>query len=232
MIEMHLRHRQGDFRLEVDLSLPARGIIGLIGRSGSGKSTLFSCLAGHVRPTQGCISLRGRPLYHSDARINVAPAQRGIGVVFQDGLLFPHMSVKRNIAYGARNVGTGFWHEVIATLELGHLLSARPGRLSGGERQRAAIARSLMAEPELLLLDEPVSALDPALKARTLDLVARVQERTRVPMIYISHAPEEIRHLCDRVVTLQNGRIQSVTAAAEPSLRPYPALAGGLGCAV
>ncbi|MHC0052564.1 ATP-binding cassette domain-containing protein [Actibacterium sp. D379-3] len=232
MIDMHLRHRQGDFRLDIDLSLPARGIIGLIGRSGSGKSTLFSCLAGHVRPTQGCISLRGRPLYHSDARINVAPAQRGIGVVFQDGLLFPHMSVERNLAYGARNVGTEFWHEVIAALELGHLLSARPGRLSGGERQRAAIARSLMAEPELLLLDEPVSALDPALKARTLDLVARVQERTRVPMIYISHAPEEIRHLCDHVVTLQNGRIQSVTAVAERSLRPYPALAGGLGCAV
>ncbi|GAA5077224.1 ATP-binding cassette domain-containing protein [Roseibacterium beibuensis] len=225
MIDIHLRHTQGDFKLSLDLSLPAQGISGLIGRSGSGKSTLFSCLAGHVRPTRGCISLRGRALYDSARRIHVPPAQRGIGVVFQDGLLFPHMSVSRNLAYGARNVGTEFWHEVIDALDLRGLLHARPGRLSGGERQRAAIARALMAEPDLLLLDEPVSALDPGLKARTLDLIARVQERTQVPMIYISHAPEEVRRLCDRVVTLQDGRIASVTEGKTGHGHPAPSVA-------
>lgn len=207
MIEIHLDHRQGDFALSVDLDLDARGIIGLVGPSGSGKSTLFSCLAGHVTPTRGCIRIAGRRVFDSGLGINLPPARRGIGVVFQDGLLFPHMSVARNLAYGARNRGTDFWAEVVSALDLGHLMDARPARLSGGERQRAAIARALMAEPDLLLLDEPVSALDPGLKARTLDLIARVQERTEIPMIFISHAPEEVRRLCSEVVTMNDGRI-------------------------
>ena len=207
MIDIHLRHRQGDFRLDVDLSLPANGSTGLSGRSGSGKATLFSCLAGHITPTKGCIELWGRPLFNSETGVNVPAARRGIGVVFQEGLLFPHMNVERNLAYGASNRGTDFWYEVIDALDLSHLLSARPGRLSGGERQRAAIARALMARPALLLLDEPVSALDPGLKARTLDLIVRVQERTQVPMIFISHAPEEVRRLCDRTVTMSDGQI-------------------------
>ncbi|MCA0850458.1 ATP-binding cassette domain-containing protein [Salipiger thiooxidans] len=225
MIEIHLRHRQGGFALDIDLALRAQGIIGLIGRSGSGKSTLFSCLAGHARPAEGCISLYGRPLYDSTRNLNVPPAQRGIGVVFQEGVLFPHMTVRRNLAYGARNTGTAFWHEVITALDIGALLGARPGRLSGGERQRVAIARALMAEPDLLLLDEPVSALDPGLKARTLDLIAKVQERTRVPMIFISHAPEEVRRLCGQVVTLQAGRVHSVTENGHPA-PPYTYLPG------
>lgn len=229
MIEVSLDHVQGDFRLAVDLRLPAQGITGLIGRSGAGKSTLFSLLAGHLRPNRGRIALCGRTLFDSTQRIHVPPAQRGIGVVFQDGLLFPHMSVARNLAYGARNRGTDFWHEVIATLELAPLLHARPGRLSGGERQRAAIARALMAEPDLLLLDEPASALDPGLKARTLDLIARVQERTQVPMIFISHAPEEVRRLCDRVVTLHGGAVRSVSAEDTATRLPRPAMVPAKG---
>ncbi len=214
-LDIHLRHQQGAFCLALDLSLPAQGITGLIGRSGSGKSTLFACLAGHLRPAQGCIRLRDRVLYDSARGVHVPSARRGIGVVFQDGLLFPHMRVRQNLAYGARNAGTAFWHEVIEALELTDRLRAWPGQLSGGERQRAAIARALMAEPDLLLLDEPVSALDPGLKDRTLDLIQRVQQRTQVPMIFISHAPEEVRRLCQTVVTLHNGQAVSVTGATE-----------------
>lgn len=232
MIDLCLSHKQGDFRLDVDLTLPAKGIIGLIGRSGSGKSTLFSCLAGHIAPQQGCITLGKRVVFSSEAKINVPPAQRKIGVVFQDGLLFPHMNVTRNLAYGARNVGTRFWNEVIDALDLGALLTARPSRLSGGERQRVAIARALMAEPDLLLLDEPVSALDPGLKARTLDLIAQVQARTQIPMIFISHAPDEVRRLCGHVVTLDRGRIASVTEQGRDKARAYRSIAGtgGLRC--
>ncbi|MEM6679197.1 MAG: ATP-binding cassette domain-containing protein [Pseudomonadota bacterium] len=229
MIEIDLDHRLGDFTLAINLALPARGIIGLIGRSGSGKSTLFSCLAGHLQPERGRITLNHRTLFCSHSNTHLAPAARHIGVVFQEGLLFPHMSVARNLAYGAQGRGTPLWREVVDTLELGPLLAARPGRLSGGERQRVAIGRALLAEPELLLLDEPVSALDPGLKARTLDLIARVHARTGVPMILISHSPEEVRRLCDTVVTLHAGRIVSVAgdgtpAAARPRLAPAEAL--------
>ncbi len=230
MIDCHLRHSFGAFALEVDLAIEARGIIGLIGRSGSGKSTLFSCLAGHLRPQAGWITLNGRPLFHSEAGVDLSPAARRIGVVFQDGLLFPHMSVRRNLAYGAREAGPDLWHEVVDALDLAGLLDARPGRLSGGERQRAAIARALMAGPDLLLLDEPVSALDPGLKARTLELIARVQERTGTPMIFISHAPEEVRRLCGRTITLDDGRITCITAPDGATASTRPRLAAALAC--
>lgn len=234
MIELHLRHRQGGFRLHIDLKLEAEGIIGLIGRSGSGKSTLFNCLAGHISPDRGCISLNGRQLFHSEHGINLSPARRRIGVVFQDGLLFPHMTVEKNLFYGARHPRDSFANEVINALDIAPLLDRKPAKLSGGERQRTAIGRALMARPDLLLLDEPVSALDPGLKVRTLDLIARVQQRTGTPMIYISHGPEEVRRLCDRVVTLQNGEVAAISDPDGRPLahRPRLATAGDYRCAM
>lgn len=231
MIELTITHPLADFALDVDLAVPASGIIGLIGRSGAGKTTLFQCLAGHARPSRGRIQLNGRALFSSADRINLPPARRRIGLVFQDGLLFPHMSVARNLAYGAHGRGA-FWDEVVDTLELGALLGARPRRLSGGERQRVAIGRALLAEPELLLLDEPVSTLDPGLKARTLDLIARVHRRTGVPMILITHSPEEIRRLCDTVITLQRGRVAGIAGSPlAPADRPVLTPTEPLRCA-
>lgn len=216
MIEIGLRHMQGEFLLNVDLSLPAQGILGLMGASGSGKSTLFSCLAGHIRPGAGRIVLNGRILFDSPTGVCVPPARRGIGVVFQEGLLFPHLNVRDNLLYGANKPSRSAVSEVVETLELTQLLRARPRHLSGGERQRVAIGRALLAEPELLLLDEPVSALDPEMKRRTLDLIEAVQKRTATPMIYISHAPEEMRRLCGPIVTLHQGKVSGVHSAPTP----------------
>lgn len=216
MIELSLGHAQGDFTLDLDLALRAEGIIGLMGASGSGKSTLFALLAGHLRPERGRIALNGRVLFDSATGVNVPAARRGIGVVFQEGLLFPHLNVRDNLLYGAGKAPVSGFDEVVETLELAALLRARPRRLSGGERQRVAIGRALLARPDLLLLDEPVSALDPEMKRRTLGLIDAVQDRTRTPMIYISHAPEEMRRLCGPIICLNQGRVTGIHDSPMP----------------
>jgi molybdate transport system ATP-binding protein len=232
MIEICVTKRQGGFTLNIDLQLPYSGIAGLIGPSGSGKSSLFNLLAGHVRPDTGRISIAGRPLFDSDKGIFVPPAQRDIGLVFQDGLLFPHLSVRRNLMYGAAPGSEPMLEELSAALGLNPLLERRPARLSGGERQRVAIGRALMAEPRLLLLDEPVSALDPGLREDVLYLLESLHARTGTPMIYISHAPEEIRRLADLVVTLEAGKVADISAHPTPHLHRKQAMRAKLRSAV
>ncbi|WP_068114896.1 ATP-binding cassette domain-containing protein [Tropicimonas marinistellae] len=221
MIDIAITKRQGEFLLDIEAELPAAGIIGLIGPSGSGKSSLVSLLAGHEPPDRGHIRIGGRTLFDSDDATNVPPARRGIGLVFQDGLLFPHMTVRRNLLFGAPKGSDGLLQEVVDTLQLRHLLGRRPARLSGGERQRVAIGRALMAQPQLLLLDEPVSALDPVLREEVLLLLESLHARTGTPMIYISHAPEEIRRLANIVVTLKNGAIADISPHPSPYLRGH-----------
>ncbi|MBC58456.1 MAG: hypothetical protein CL814_16180 [Confluentimicrobium sp.] len=220
VIELKLEKSQGAFTLDVAFSLPFSGILGLMGPSGSGKSTLFSCLAGHAVPDEGRIAVRGTTLLDTRRRVNLRPARRGIGIVFQDGLLFPHMSVRRNLTYGARAGAPDLLAELTEVLELAPLMERRPASLSGGERQRVAIGRALMAEPRLLLLDEPLSALDPARREEVLCLLERVHDRTGTPMIYISHAPEEIRRLAQTVITLDRGRIADISASPAPRFGP------------
>ena len=216
MLSVEIARRQGAFGLDAAFTIEAQGITGLVGPSGSGKSTLFACLAGLARPDSGTVGFRGRTLFDADRGIDVPTARRRIGLVFQEGVLFPHLSVRGNLTYGAAPATAGLFDELVETLDLAALLQRRPGRLSGGERQRVSLGRALLAQPRLLLLDEPVSALDPAMRAQVLALIARVQARTGTPMLYISHAPEEIRQLAHRVITLDRGRVAAVSDAPGP----------------
>ncbi|MBN2907824.1 MAG: ATP-binding cassette domain-containing protein [Rhodobacteraceae bacterium] len=223
MIDVEIRRQQGDFALEVAFAVPAEGVLGLVGPSGAGKSTLFSCLAGHTRPDAGRIALNGRVLFDSAAGINLPPARRGIGVIFQDGLLFPHMSVRGNLRYGARALDPAHEARLVEVLALAPLLNRRPGVLSGGERQRVAIARALMARPDLMLLDEPLSGLDAGRRDEVMTLLEDLRAQTAAPMIYISHAAEEIRRLADRVLSLRAGCISGTVGgpAPRPAVHPF-----------
>lgn len=232
MIEIRVFKRQGDFTLDLETVLPSTGVSGLIGPSGSGKSSLFALLAGHTVPDQGVIRIAGQTLFDSGRGINVPPARRGIGLVFQDGLLFPHMTVRRNLLFATPAQPGAFFEELVGTLKLGPLLDRRPGHLSGGERQRVAIGRALMAQPRLLLLDEPVSALDPALREEVLQLLEALRDRSGTPMIYIGHAPEEIRRLASFVVALKDGVVADVSHQPHPFGGGHNAQSRGLKLAV
>ncbi|MEO1775218.1 MAG: ATP-binding cassette domain-containing protein [Pseudomonadota bacterium] len=213
MIEVDVTLTQGTFTLQTAFVAPFDGVLGIVGPSGSGKSTLFACLAGLRRPERGRIVMGGQVLFDSTAGIDLSPRDRGLGIVFQDGLLFPHLSVRRNLTYGMRRFDERLFRRVVAVLGLEPLLTRRPPRLSGGERQRVAIGRALLARPRMLLMDEPLAALDPARKEEVLQLLRALRAETGVPMLYISHAPEEIRRLADSVIALRAGRLGNIALA-------------------
>jgi molybdate transport system ATP-binding protein len=219
-LEIDIARRRGDFALDVALSLPLEGITGLVGPSGAGKSTLFACLAGLARPDRGRIALGREVFFDARRGIDLAPRARRLGVVFQDGLLFPHLSVRANLTYGARRPDPKLYDRLVATLGLGALLARRPPTLSGGERSRVAIGRALMSEPRLLLLDEPLAALDAHRREEAMALLVEARRATGVPMLYVSHAAGEIRRLADRVVSLREGRVAA--PALGPAATPPP----------
>lgn len=207
-IEARLRVDWPGFTLDVDLALPGRGVIALFGTSGSGKTTLLRCLAGLERAPQGRVVFQGE--VWQDARTWVPTHQRAIGYVFQEANLFPHLSVLGNLRYGrkrsadADKVGLD---QAIALLGIEHLLERRPDRLSGGERQRAAIARALAVGPRLLLMDEPLAALDLARKREIQPYLERLHDELDIPIVYVSHAPDEVARLADHLVALEAGRV-------------------------
>jgi molybdate transport system ATP-binding protein len=228
MIEVDVAHRQGDFTLEAAFA-GAEGVTALFGPSGSGKSTLIGLIAGLIRPDRGRIALDGVPLVDTAAGVFVPKHRRRIGVVFQDALLFPHLSVRSNLLYGRwfaprgeRRTGFG---PVVEALALGHLLARRPATLSGGERQRVAIGRALMASPRLLLMDEPLASLDVERRMEILPLVERLRDEFKVPIVYVSHAVEEVARLAATVVVLSAGRVAAVGPPNEV-LRPARSLDG------
>lgn len=196
------------FDLAVDVQIAAR-VTGLFGPSGSGKTSVLDLVAGLRRPVAGRLDLDGRVLADPARGIHVPPRLRRIGYVPQDGALFPHMTVRRNLLYGAPSDDAGPLRlaHVAEVLEIGDLLDRGVTRLSGGEQRRVALGRALVARPLLLVLDEPLAGLDHPLRARILPLLKRVRDEFGVPMLYVSHDPSEVLALCDEVVVLDRGRV-------------------------
>jgi molybdate transport system ATP-binding protein len=210
MLVVEIEKRLGEFSLDV-LFASESGATVLFGPSGAGKTSIVNMIAGLLTPDRGRIMLNDEVLFDAAARINIPAWRRRMGIVFQDGRLFPHFSVRHNLDYGRWMGGhaadpAAFAHTV-ELLNIGHLLDRRPGKLSGGERQRVAVGRALLMRPRLLLLDEPLASLDRARKADILPYLERLRDEARVPMIYVSHDAGEVKRIATRVVRLDGGQV-------------------------
>ena len=187
------------------------GVTALFGHSGAGKTSIVSMIAGLLRPDSGVITLDGETLDDTKSGIHLPAYRRHIGYVFQDARLFPHLSVAENLDYGRRMNGlvrdAADATRVTNLLDLGDLLSRRPGKLSGGEKQRVALGRALLSQPRLLLLDEPLGSLDEERKSEILPYLVRLRDHSAIPMIYVSHSADEVRTLATQVIIVQQGRI-------------------------
>jgi molybdate transport system ATP-binding protein len=206
VIVLDFRLSQGAFTLDVDIRFD-RPVTALFGPSGAGKTTILDAIAGLRTPTAGSIAIAGRTLYNSTSAVNVPTHKRHIGYVAQDVALFPHMSVRRNVLYGRRDGQKLSLDAVTRMLEIENLLDRDVPQLSGGERQRVALARALMSAPELLLLDEPLAAVDVERRRRILPYIERVRDQLRVPIVYVTHDHAEAEQLADEVIVLEHGRI-------------------------
>jgi len=218
MIDVDIGQQLGDFRLDVKFSAEAP-IVGLFGRSGSGKTSVVNAIAGIGTPERGSIRINKEVLYDAAERIDLPPNERRVGYVFQDSLLFPHMDVESNLRYGQRlrSPEDRFIDEarIVDLLGLETLLHRKPRALSGGERQRVAIGRALLAQPRILLMDEPLASLDVPRKMEILAYVERLRDELRIPIVYVSHSVTEIARLADTVVVLSDGKCVASGAVDE-----------------
>jgi molybdate transport system ATP-binding protein len=204
MLDIDIELQRGQFRRHVTIHDDAR-VLALVGPSGAGKTSVLNAIAGLVRPQRGRISVGERVLYDSVARIDVPAHRRRIGYVFQDARLFPHLNVRGNLVYGRHGSRNTSFHfdDVVALLGIETLLERQPRNLSGGEAQRVAIGRALLAQPSLLLFDEPLSALDHARREELIPYLQRVRDEVRLPMLYVSHHAEEVRRIAEAVHLLE-----------------------------
>jgi molybdate transport system ATP-binding protein len=228
--DCRLKYLSG-FQVAARFATEAR-VTALVGPSGAGKTSILSMIAGLRRPTDGSIRLAQRPLFDQARRIHLPPERRRIGYVFQDQLLFPHLSVRANLLYGWRRAPPGprriELERVASVLELEGLLERLPHTLSGGERQRAALGRALLSNPELLLLDEPLASIGEELKQRVLAYIEQVLEQWSIPTLYVTHNPDEARRMAQWAVVVERGAVtatglpgevltgRSPTAASDP----------------
>jgi molybdate transport system ATP-binding protein len=224
MLEVQARLERGDFGLDAQFSAPTPGLTALFGRSGAGKSTLIHVLAGLLVPRSGRIELDGEKLFDSSLALNVPSHRRRVGYVFQDLRLFPHLNVEGNLRYGLRRA-TAQPHRitlerVVTLLDLGPLLGRRCGQLSGGERQRVALGRALLAQPRLLLLDEPLAAIDAAKREEVLPYFERLRDELALPILLVTHQFEDVVRLATHVVLVDGGRVLAQGSLPAVSLTP------------
>jgi molybdate transport system ATP-binding protein len=223
MLAVAARTQLGDFILHVQFELPTPGVVALFGRSGCGKSTVVNIIAGLLRPDSGSVVHDGAVLLDTQRRIDLPPERRRIGYVFQDARLFPHLSVAANLGYARkRAVGVPYvsFDAVAALLDLDALMGRRTHQLSGGERQRVAIGRALLTQPRLLLLDEPLAALDAGRREEVLPYLEALRDRLAIPMVYVTHDFEEVLRLATHLVLLEAGSVVAQGGVGEMSLDP------------
>lgn len=218
MLEVSLRHSFDGFTLDATFDAPP-GVTVLFGRSGSGKTTVVNAVAGLLMPDAGRIAAGDLTLLDTERGIRLRPHRRRIGYIFQEGRLFPHLTVGQNLSYGAWFAPKGAPREnaprIIDLLGIGHLLERRPAALSGGEKQRVAIGRALLSAPRLILADEPLAALDEARKAEILPYFERLRDEVSIPILYVSHSVSEVARLATTVVALDGGRVTAQGSVAE-----------------
>ena len=209
MLQVSIQKQLEAFALQISFVLASHGITVLWGASGSGKTTLLQCLAGLLRPDAGRIACREAVWFDAERGVCLAPERRRLGYVFQDVRLFPHLSVRSNMLFGRRFRGPSgvSFEDVVALLGLGRLLHRTPSDLSGGEKQRVAVGRALLACPELLLMDEPLTGLDRGKREEIMAYVKAIPERFGVPVLYVTHSDAERRFLADRVLNLEDGKL-------------------------
>jgi len=218
MIEVAIEHRLGGFRLAVEFHSTG-GLTALFGRSGAGKTSVVNAIAGLIRPERGRIVIDGAVLTDTERRVFVPAHRRRVGYVFQEGRLFPHLTVWRNLLYGRRFAlgprSPAEVDQVVELLGIGDLLTRRPANLSGGEKQRVAIGRALLARPRLLVMDEPLASLDEGRKGEIMPYIERLRDETKIPIVYVSHSIPEVARLANTLVVLSEGTVAAIGAPAE-----------------
>jgi molybdate transport system ATP-binding protein len=217
-LAIDIKHQLGGFLLDARFEAGS-GLIALFGRSGSGKTSIINVISGLIRPEEGCVTIDGVALLDTDHDIFVPRHKRRIGYVFQEGRLFPHLTVRQNLLYGRwfapQAEPRDDLDQVVELLGIGGFLERRPARLSGGEKQRVAIGRALLSDPRLLLMDEPLASLDEARKAEILPYIERLRDHSKVPIVYVSHSIAEVARLASTIVLLSEGKVAAVGPTSE-----------------